>query len=101
CPIGKYKGAGELWIDGKPNCESDCHCNELPCLYFNGTCTDGCTIGWRGDACNKRDGNHDNGGCDHECEEDKYDEWCSCREGFKISTDDWRKCVGAYVMRDH
>ncbi|ELT90177.1 hypothetical protein CAPTEDRAFT_49829, partial [Capitella teleta] len=39
------------------------------------------------------DCNHDNGGCDHECEEDKYDEWCSCHEGFKISTDDWRKCV--------
>ncbi|ELU11369.1 hypothetical protein CAPTEDRAFT_214503 [Capitella teleta] len=39
------------------------------------------------------DCNHENGGCDHECEEDKDDEWCSCREGFNISTDDWRKCV--------
>ncbi|ELU08583.1 hypothetical protein CAPTEDRAFT_209240, partial [Capitella teleta] len=54
CPIGKYKGAGEAVIDGKPNCESQCHCHELPCFYFNGTCTDGCARGWRGDVCNER-----------------------------------------------
>ncbi|ELU15243.1 hypothetical protein CAPTEDRAFT_202294 [Capitella teleta] len=54
CPIGKYRGAGEAVVDGKPNCESECHCDLLPCFYFNGTCTDGCAIGWKGDACNER-----------------------------------------------
>ncbi|ELU15591.1 hypothetical protein CAPTEDRAFT_210655 [Capitella teleta] len=54
CPIGKYKGAGEAVIDGKPNCESECHCKALPCLYLNGICTDGCAIGWKEDACNER-----------------------------------------------
>ncbi|ELU01300.1 hypothetical protein CAPTEDRAFT_202359, partial [Capitella teleta] len=54
CSIGKYKGVGEAFIDGKPNCESECHCHELPCFYINGTCTDGCATGWKGDACNER-----------------------------------------------
>ncbi|ELU08192.1 hypothetical protein CAPTEDRAFT_209122 [Capitella teleta] len=101
CPIGKYKGVGEAVIGDKPNCESECHCNKLPCFYLNGTCTDGCATGWKGHACNQIDCNHENGGCDHECEEDKDDEWCSCREGFNISTDDWRKCVDINECEDN
>ncbi|ELU16588.1 hypothetical protein CAPTEDRAFT_110143, partial [Capitella teleta] len=35
----------------------------------------------------------ENGGCQHQCTEDKRDEWCSCDEGFGISPNDWRKCI--------
>ncbi|ELU16874.1 hypothetical protein CAPTEDRAFT_189199 [Capitella teleta] len=55
CPTGKYKGAGDAVINDKPNCENECHCKALPCLYSNGRCTDGCATGWKGHACNERD----------------------------------------------
>ncbi|ELT98732.1 hypothetical protein CAPTEDRAFT_198562, partial [Capitella teleta] len=93
CPTGKYRGAGSVLIDNKPNCENECHCRALPCLYLNGTCTDGCAIGWKGDACNERDCGVDNGGCHHHCSENRRDEWCSCREGFQVSPDDWTRCI--------
>ncbi|ELU05370.1 hypothetical protein CAPTEDRAFT_124430, partial [Capitella teleta] len=35
----------------------------------------------------------DNGGCQHRCNENDMDKWCSCDEGFQIASDDWRKCV--------
>ncbi|ELU07039.1 hypothetical protein CAPTEDRAFT_142080, partial [Capitella teleta] len=38
----------------------------------------------------------DNGGCQHQCNENDMDKWCSCDEGFQIASDDWRKCVGLY-----
>ncbi|ELU08794.1 hypothetical protein CAPTEDRAFT_204673 [Capitella teleta] len=94
CPTGKNKGAGDPVIDKKPNCENECHCNdELPCLYSNGTCADGCATGWRGDACNERDCKFENGGCQHRCTEGIRDEWCACDEGFDISPNDLRKCL--------
>ncbi|ELU00110.1 hypothetical protein CAPTEDRAFT_213719, partial [Capitella teleta] len=94
CPTGKYKGEGDPIINGKPNCENECHCeDELPCLYSNGTCTDGCAAGWRGDVCNERDCKFENGGCQHRCIEGKRDKWCSCDEGFDISPNNWRECI--------
>ncbi|ELU03780.1 hypothetical protein CAPTEDRAFT_195285, partial [Capitella teleta] len=54
CPTGKYNGTGDAVINDKPNCENECHCKALPCVYTNGTCPDGCDIGWKGDACNER-----------------------------------------------
>ncbi|ELU18569.1 hypothetical protein CAPTEDRAFT_140350, partial [Capitella teleta] len=36
----------------------------------------------------------ENGGCQHRCTEDKKDEWCSCDEGFEISPNDSRECIG-------
>ncbi|ELU06953.1 hypothetical protein CAPTEDRAFT_224633 [Capitella teleta] len=93
CLTGKYKGAGDPVIDNKPNCENECHCKSLPCLYSNGTCTDGCATGWKGDACNERDCSVGNGRCQHQCTEDTTEEWCSCDEGYTISPSDWMKCV--------
>ncbi|ELU04847.1 hypothetical protein CAPTEDRAFT_198510 [Capitella teleta] len=91
CPTGKYKGAGGVLTDNKPNCGNECHCRALPCLYLNGTCTDGCAIGWRGDACNERDCDVGNGGCEHLCNKRRTNEWCSCDQGFLISHDDRTK----------
>ncbi|ELU18633.1 hypothetical protein CAPTEDRAFT_209188 [Capitella teleta] len=34
-----------------------------------------------------------NGGCQHDCNEQYIDVWCSCRDGYKVSTEDWKKCV--------
>ncbi|ELU07529.1 hypothetical protein CAPTEDRAFT_208149, partial [Capitella teleta] len=93
CPTGKYKGAGDPVINDKPNCENECHCTELPCLYIEGTCTDGCAIGWRGITCNERDCKVENGGCQHQCTEDERDEWCSCNDGFEIPDEYWRNCT--------
>ncbi|ELU13918.1 hypothetical protein CAPTEDRAFT_212553 [Capitella teleta] len=97
CPTGKYKGEGNAVIDDKPNCKNECHCKALPCLYLNGQCTDGCAVGWRGEACNERDCEIENGGCKHQCSEDKSDEWCSCDEGFNVSPNNWRDCIGLYI----
>ncbi|ELT91833.1 hypothetical protein CAPTEDRAFT_194145 [Capitella teleta] len=33
------------------------------------------------------------GGCQHDCNEQYIDVWCSCRDGYKVSTGDWKKCV--------
>ncbi|ELU11699.1 hypothetical protein CAPTEDRAFT_211817, partial [Capitella teleta] len=93
CPTGKYKGVGDPVINDEPNCENECHCTELQCVYINGTCIDGCGIGWKGDVCNERDCEVENGGCQHQCTEDKRDEWCSCDEGIDISPNDWKKCL--------
>ena len=35
-----------------------------------------------------------NGGCDHMCSTDKTDEWCSCENGYQVSSEDWKKCLG-------
>ncbi|ELU05433.1 hypothetical protein CAPTEDRAFT_191203, partial [Capitella teleta] len=95
CPTGKYKGEGDPVINDEPNCENECHCDaELPCFFTNGTCKDGCAIGWRGITCNERDCGVENGGCQYRCTEDKKDEWCSCDEGFEISPNDSRECIG-------
>ncbi|ELU12231.1 hypothetical protein CAPTEDRAFT_199909 [Capitella teleta] len=94
CPTGKYKGEGNPVINDEPNCQNECHCTELPCLYIEGTCTDGCAIGWRADDCNERDCEVENGGCQHQCTEDERDEWCSCDDGFEIPDEDWRNCIG-------
>ncbi|ELT96329.1 hypothetical protein CAPTEDRAFT_200628 [Capitella teleta] len=96
CPTGKYKGEGDAVIDDKPNCKNECHCKALPCLYLNGQCRDGCAVGWRGEACNERDCEFKNGGCGHQCTEDRSDEWCSCDEGFNVSPNNWRDCIGLY-----
>ncbi|ELT98585.1 hypothetical protein CAPTEDRAFT_218289 [Capitella teleta] len=94
CPTGKYLLEGkEPVIDSRPNCNGECHCKGLPCLFRNGKCRDGCATGWRGDACNERECDVDNGGCQHQCNENDMDKWCSCDEGFQIASDDWRKCV--------
>ncbi|ELU03474.1 hypothetical protein CAPTEDRAFT_200995 [Capitella teleta] len=93
CPTGRYKGEGDPVINGEPNCENECHCKALPCLFTNGTCKDGCAIGWRGITCNERDCGVENGGCHHQCTEDKREEWCSCDEGFDISPNDSRECI--------
>ncbi|ELT96355.1 hypothetical protein CAPTEDRAFT_212063 [Capitella teleta] len=93
CPTGKYKGEGDPVINDEPNCENECHCKALPCLYSNGRCRDGCATGWKGDACNERDCSVGNGGCQQQCTEDT-EEWCSCDEGYTISPSDWTKCVG-------
>ncbi|ELU13777.1 hypothetical protein CAPTEDRAFT_185097 [Capitella teleta] len=93
CPTGKYKGEGDPVINDEPNCENECHCTELPCFYINGTCTDGCAIGWRAHNCNERDCEVENGGCQHQCTEDERDEWCSCDDGFEIPDEDWRNCT--------
>ncbi|ELT92037.1 hypothetical protein CAPTEDRAFT_205513 [Capitella teleta] len=74
CPTGKYEGTGNV-----PNCENECHCKVLPCFYINGTCQDGCAAGWKGDACNANC-KVNNGRCQHQCIENKTDEWCSCDE---------------------
>ncbi|ELU06465.1 hypothetical protein CAPTEDRAFT_211632, partial [Capitella teleta] len=34
-----------------------------------------------------------NGGCQHQCNEYAADEWCSCHNGYKVSTTDWKNCV--------
>ncbi|ELU16876.1 hypothetical protein CAPTEDRAFT_189201 [Capitella teleta] len=39
------------------------------------------------------------GGCQHRCTEDKTDEWCSCDDGFWISPDDWKQCVGMFKAK--
>ncbi|ELT88453.1 hypothetical protein CAPTEDRAFT_188615, partial [Capitella teleta] len=93
CPTGKYKGAGDALIGNETNCENECHCKALPCFYLNGTCTDGCAIGWKGDACNERDCKVANGGCQQQCTEKESEKWCSCDMKFRIPPDDWRKCV--------
>ncbi|ELT94460.1 hypothetical protein CAPTEDRAFT_213477 [Capitella teleta] len=96
CPTGKYKGAGDPVINDEPNCENECHCDgELPCFFTNGTCKDKCATGWRGITCNERDCGGENGGCQYQCTDDKRDEWCSCDEGFDISSNDWRECIDA------
>ncbi|ELU11770.1 hypothetical protein CAPTEDRAFT_216586, partial [Capitella teleta] len=55
CPTGKYKREGDPVINKEPNCKNECHCeDELSCFFTNGTCKDGCAIGWRGITCNER-----------------------------------------------
>ncbi|ELT92036.1 hypothetical protein CAPTEDRAFT_124775 [Capitella teleta] len=34
-----------------------------------------------------------NGGCQHHCNEYAADEWCSCHNGYKVSTTYWKNCV--------
>ena len=35
-----------------------------------------------------------NGGCEQVCNEDVTDEWCSCNNGYEVSSDDWTRCTG-------
>ncbi|ELU16278.1 hypothetical protein CAPTEDRAFT_209067 [Capitella teleta] len=95
CPTGKYKGTGDAFINNTLNCENECHCKSLPCLNFNGRCKDGCATGWSGRSCNRigEDCSVNNGGCQHHCNEYAADEWCSCHNGYKVSTTDWKNCI--------
>ncbi|ELU16878.1 hypothetical protein CAPTEDRAFT_96476, partial [Capitella teleta] len=36
---------------------------------------------------------NNNGGCEHSCMANAAEKWCSCRDGFEVSTDDWTKCA--------
>ncbi|ELU05281.1 hypothetical protein CAPTEDRAFT_207306, partial [Capitella teleta] len=63
-------------------CTSKCHNNNL-----NETCGGD----WRLQIYS--DCSVNNGGCQHHCNEQHIDEWCSCRNGYKVSTGDWKKCV--------
>ncbi|ELU16944.1 hypothetical protein CAPTEDRAFT_143354 [Capitella teleta] len=39
------------------------------------------------------DCSNNNGGCEHSCMANAAEKWCSCRDGFEVSTDDWTKCA--------
>jgi hypothetical protein len=54
CHRGRFQGGGPEFFDNLPRCSNDCHCkNNDVCLFTNGSCPNGCALGWKGSVCNQ------------------------------------------------
>ncbi|ELU02601.1 hypothetical protein CAPTEDRAFT_209951 [Capitella teleta] len=102
CPTGKYNGTGDAFINNRPNCEAECHCKSLPCLYSNGRCRDGCVTGWSGRSCYRREGDIDEcegtRGMDydqdcHECVNTIGRYTCRCDQHYELDSETNRQCI--------